>query len=292
MNFNDGSNDLLDLAGVSAAQPGAFAGTINGFAAGDTIFLPGLTSPGSYTDDFNNGTLTISDGATTVATLPIAGGFTASSFTLLSANGGTDIVTCFMAGTRIRTARGDVPVEDLLAGDLARAHFTDDDVPITWIGRRRVDCNRHPRPELVWPVRVAAGAFADSVPGRDVYLSPDHAVFVEGVLIPVKYLIDGENIMQLCRDEVIYYHIELPAHDVLLAEGLAVESYLDTDHRAAFDNGLAPVVLHPEFGVHRWETGGCARLVVTGPELEKVRQYLHARSARAAPARRIGPIAA
>lgn len=36
---------------------------------------------------------------------------------------------------------------------------------------------------------------------------------------------------------VTYIHVELPAHDVVLAEGLPAESYLDTGNRAGFVNG-------------------------------------------------------
>ena len=72
--------------------------------------------------------------------------------------------------------------------------------------------------------------------------------------------------------------MELDAHDVLITEGLSVESYLDTGDRAAFDNGPAPISLHPEFGAGRWEMEGCARLVTMGPELETVRRHLRDRA--------------
>ncbi len=99
MNFNDGKSDLLDLAGVSANAPGAFAGTIANFAAGDTIFLPALGSPATYTPSFNDGTLTISNGSTTLAALPMSGTFSSTSFALQSANGGTDVVLSSGSGT-------------------------------------------------------------------------------------------------------------------------------------------------------------------------------------------------
>jgi hypothetical protein len=41
---------------------------------------------------------------------------------------------------------------------------------------------------------------------------------------------------------VTYYHVELAAHDVILAEGLLCESYLDTGNRAAFVNGESETV--------------------------------------------------
>jgi hypothetical protein len=41
-------------------------------------------------------------------------------------------------------------------------------------------------------------------------------------------------------EEVTYYHVELATHDVILADGLPCESYLDTGNRAAFEGGEAP----------------------------------------------------
>jgi len=46
---------------------------------------------------------------------------------------------------------------------------------------------------------------------------------------------------------VTYYYIELDAHDVLLAEGLPAESYLDTGNRGIFENAAKPLLLHPDF---------------------------------------------
>jgi hypothetical protein len=71
-------------------------------------------------------------------------------------------------------------------------------------------------------------------PRRDLFLSPDHAVFVDGALIPVRYLANGATIVQERRDQVSYWHVELDRHAVILAEGLACESYLDTGNRASF----------------------------------------------------------
>ena len=45
---------------------------------------------------------------------------------------------------------------------------------------------------------------------------------------------------------VEYFHIELEAHALLLAEGLAAESYLDTGNRGFFANAAEPLVLHPD----------------------------------------------
>jgi hypothetical protein len=142
------------------------------------------------------------------------------------------------------------------------------------MGRRRVDCRSHPRPEEVWPVRIRRGAFAPDTPNRDLFLSPDHAVYAEGVLIPIKYLINGDTIRQVRRRTVTYFHLELAPHDVLLAEGLAVESYLDTGDRSSFENGGRVVALFPSFSSLVWEACGYAPLVVTGPPFDAVRRRI------------------
>ncbi len=79
--------------------------------------------------------------------------------------------------------------------------------------------------------------------------------------------------------EVEYHHIELDCHDVVLAEGLPAESYLDTGGRAGFAGG-AVIALYPDFAARTWETRGCAPLVLRGPVLEAVRARLDARDAR------------
>ena len=194
-------------------------------------------------------------------------------------------VPCFAAGTRLRTPRGDVAVESLRAGDLvvtASGEFR----PVKWIGHRDVDCVRHAAPEKVWPVRVAAHAFGANLPVRDLYLSPDHALFVGGVLIPVKQLINHDTVEQRPVDAVTYYHVELDRHDVLLAEGLPAESFLDTGNRIAFANGGGVTQLHPDFvpdwASLIWEAKACARLVVYGPELEAARAQLRRAAAERA----------
>jgi len=191
----------------------------------------------------------------------------------------SDTVICFAEGTRIATPSGPVAVEDLREGDEVEVLLGEGTRPIIWIGHRQVDCRRHPEPAKVWPVRVKAGAFGPGMPVRDLYLSPDHAVYVERVLIPIKHLINGGSVAQVETDTVTYYHVELASHDVVLAEGLAAESYLDAGDRANFSNAEGVVRLFPDFsGTHAspmfWEAFGCAPLRIVGPEVDAVRALL------------------
>ena len=184
---------------------------------------------------------------------------------------------CFAAGTRIATLRGAVRVEQLRPGDQVRL-VGGGLAPVVWLGHRRVRCRRHPRPADVQPVRIAAHAFGLGRPHRDVLLSPDHAVWVEGVLIPVRYLLNDATLRQDDVAEVTYWHVELPAHGVLLAGGLPAESYLDTGNRGAFANGGCVVLAQPAFARAAWHRQGCAPLVTAGAVRDVVYRRLLAQA--------------
>jgi Hint domain len=94
----------------------------------------------------------------------------------------------------------------------------------------------------------------------------------------VRCLLNGRGITQVARQVVEYWHVELDRHDVLLADGLACESFLDTGQRAAFA-GSAVTQLHPEFDAARtWDANACAPLLLAGDRVEQVRRKLAARA--------------
>ncbi|GJD72037.1 hypothetical protein CFIICLFH_0246 [Methylobacterium goesingense] len=129
-------------------------------------------------------------------------------------------------------------------------------------------------------MRVLAGAFGDGLPHRDLWLSPDHAVCVrvlDEVLIPIKHLLNDATIAQIETAEVTYWHVELDSHDILLAEGLPAESFLDTGVRAGFENGAEHMVLHPDFSPLTLDAF-CRPLVQEGPIVDAVRLRLLARA--------------
>jgi T5SS/PEP-CTERM-associated repeat protein len=257
---------------------GGFDSTIAGYTAGDTIVVDTYAAA---TFSRNGAVVSVIENATTLGVL--AFDTAANAQAALAADAVVDRVLCFAAGTLIETRNGPRPVESLRESDQVRTLLGGGSMPVVWLGQRAVDCARHPRPEKVWPVRVAVGAFGAGQPARALYLSPDHAVHVNDVLIPVRYLINGTSIRQEKRETVTYYHVELDRHEVIVAEGLAVESYLDTGDRAAFANGGGLMMLHPEFGTGPgdvWEMAGCAPVVVTGPVLEAAREKVAARQTR------------
>jgi phospholipase/lecithinase/hemolysin len=147
-------------------------------------------------------------------------------------------IPCFAAGTRILTVDGEVPVERLRTG--ARVVLADGGLaPVVWIGHDLLDCTLQADPRAVWPVCISAGAFGPDMPERDLYLSPDHSIAVDGMLVPVRYLVKDRTIVQTSCAAVDYFHVELRKHAVLLADGLPAESYLDTGNRGMFTAGAA-----------------------------------------------------
>jgi hypothetical protein len=277
--FDPGASWLIGVGtGYLAAGP-----TIVGFNAGDTVELRGFVETGY---SYASGHLILSGTAGATATIGMQGTFATSDFSLSTAAGNTFVElspACFAAGTRIATDRGEVAVEALAVGDKVRVLLANTPAPVIWIGHRHNDCRRHPDPRCIWPVRISKGAFG-AVPRRDLMLSPDHALYVEDVLIPVKYLVNGTTIVQVPMDEVTYYHIELPQHNVLLADGLPAESYLDVGGRSDFANGGGVIHMHPNFALDEaceamWEAAGCAPLRIAGEQFDRVVADLRNRAA-------------
>lgn len=153
---------------------------------------------------------------------------------------------CYVTGTRIATARGEVAVEYLAVGDCA-VTAAGRVRPICWIGHRRIACRTYGHLQEVMPVRVAEGAFGPGRPGRDLMLSPGHCVCVDvlgEVLIPIIALVNSATIEQIEVEHVTYWHVELDSHDILLAEGMPAESYLDMGNHGFFSQGSpAPSVV-------------------------------------------------
>ena len=145
----------------------------------------------------------------------------------------------------ILTERGEIPVEDLIVGDKI-VTMSGMIAPIAWIGRRKVAA-RFSDPLRAWPIRIAAHALAENVPSRDLRLSPDHAIFLDGILVQAGALVNGTSIVRESAIPEIfsYYHVELSDHELILANNVPSETFIDNVSRLGFDNWKEYAALHP-----------------------------------------------
>ena len=146
---------------------------------------------------------------------------------------------CLARGTLILTTHGEVPVEDLANGALVMT--TNGALPVKWIGRktfrRNASASWHPS---VLPIRVSRFAIDNQTPQRDLYLSQEHSLLIDGVFIPVKHLVNGRSIAfddaAKMSETIEYFSVELDTHEVVFAEGTAVETFRYAGGQIAWDN--------------------------------------------------------
>lgn len=144
-------------------------------------------------------------------------------------------VPCFVKGTLIETESGCRAVEELAVGDKVRAS-SGELLRIEWIGEKTLQAEALKRNPQLRPVCIQKGAFGKGLPDRDLYVSPQHRIVVEGwraellfgepkVFAAAVHLVNDQTIRQVnTHDPVTYYHIACCRHAILLSNGLATES--------------------------------------------------------------------
>lgn len=172
--------------------------------------------------------------------------------------GDTFTGACFAAGTGIRTPDGDRPVETLRIGDTIQTAEGSLGA-VKWIGRQTVE-KRRAGPRMQ-PVLIRAGALGDGLPERDLTVTADHGMIVDGLVINASALVNGTSIRFVPLAELnaplTVYHVETENHDVILANGAPAETFIDYVGRSAFDN-------HAEY----LELYGSERII---PEMDRPR---------------------
>jgi Hint domain len=139
-------------------------------------------------------------------------------------------------GTRVRRERDELAIEELQIGDLVRT-VSGELRPIKWIGRQSFVEPFTEGKEHVLPICFKADSLEDGTPRRDLWVSPEHAFYLDGVLIAARHLLNGISVVQARRAERIdYYIIELDSHDAVLTEGAFTETYADYNNRNRLHN--------------------------------------------------------
>ena len=282
--FADASATIVNITSRNPAA--GFTARISGFQPGNTINFSGFAYDATQTTmSLSGNTLTVKENAQTIGTLIFDNTANLhfalgsdSSFALPNSASGILLTTtaCFAPGTGITTTKGRIAIEDITVGTeidtkSGRRH-------VIWTGKRSVDLTRHPTPHDVMPIRIRAGAFAKGHPSQDLILSPEHAIYTDliptGALIPIRHLLNGYSIRQETRASITWHHLELDQHDIVQAENLPVETYLDTGNRHDFE-GNGPTAMAPLFlGSDHAMLPPCAPILRQGPIVELVRQSI------------------
>lgn len=260
-----GSNAPFTLDVTAGAVNGNFAQT----AGGNVQIVLGNSVSGSW-----NITLLATSGAGGNVVLGAASGDSGNALTF--AGGGLEFsairftpttndafinieslnasIVCYLEGTGIATPNGDVAVEDLKVGDLV---MTADGgtTSVKWLGEQPVD-TRKATPSKVNPICLVKDAIAPNVPARDLFVSPDHAIEIDGMLYNAHALVNGRSIYQTAHmplEGFTYFHVDTGAHELILAENCPAESFLDAVDRDNFINGAdrADAEIIPEMALPR-----------------------------------------
>ncbi|TLU73517.1 Hint domain-containing protein [Lichenicoccus roseus] len=229
--YGGGSFSLGNAVITGTGTGSTFAYGVTGVMVGDSFEI-GTQKYTSAAYTLGTHTLVLSGTGQTLTLNNVTGtGLTSSSFNVsAAADGGTTInVSCFLAGSQIETTRGEVAIETLREGD--EVVTLEDGRPgvskIRWLGRSVVDAGGGSNSLL--PIRIRAHAFAPGQPRRDLLVTPEHCILVDGGLIPARMLVNGVSIVEeQGLKSYTVHHVECERHVILFAEGLTTESYLDT----------------------------------------------------------------
>lgn len=146
-------------------------------------------------------------------------------------------VPCFFKNTLISTPHGRVRVQDLAIGDCVLSSG-DKSVSVKFIGTRRLVKSGPIWPEDIEPVIIRRNALGKGIPERDLLVSPEHAIYRDGLFFEARELVNNHSIVRMGETEidgVEYFHIDLGFHDLVYAEGAATESFGGAT-RDYFDN--------------------------------------------------------
>ncbi len=246
--YSEAGNSINYTSGDGVDEPGTLTDNTGDteFDIGEELFV-GETSVGtyygSYTDSDSNVYLIVAtgenvgiiystlDATTTESELP-------NNISTDDVNDTDPIPVCFLPGTLIATPDGEVRIETLQIGDVINSH-QGSPIPIRWIGRQTVQMTLGPA-ERMLPVRVRAGALDHCVPHTDLDLTADHGLMLDGLLCNAGALVNGTTIHPIPKAELgeryVVYHIEVDDHQLIIANGVPAETFLDNATRRTFDN--------------------------------------------------------
>ncbi len=148
---------------------------------------------------------------------------------------------CFLDGTRIATPDGFCDINRLQPGDLVTT-ADGSSTPVIWVWRQDI-VNIFGMSDRLAPIRLSAGCLGPGCPSRDLTVTADHALYIDGLLVNAGALPNSTTIralpLHLLPTRFCYWHVETEAHCLLLAEGCPAESFVPYADRAGFADHAA-----------------------------------------------------
>lgn len=159
--------------------------------------------------------------------------------TLPQPNPEIPVIACFTPGVKIATLKGEIAVENLVAGD--KVVTRDNGIQeIRWTGQKKIDWRLMTAYPHLKPVLVRRGSLGNELPERDLMISPNHRLLVANnrtalqfneneVLVSAKHMIDGQAVQLIDSIGTTYIHFMFDRHEVVLSDGIWTESFQPTD---------------------------------------------------------------
>jgi len=269
MSGNNGNSASVVISSGGSSVNDTFYTTYGGNDTVTVMAGASITGP-----SISNTTLNVSSGATLVQPLNIGAGGVANI------NGVS--LPCFLAGSMIRTPDGETAVENLAIGDdiLTLDHHTGKTITrrITWIGSGEMHASKALAADLSgFPVCVLKDALGPNVPHKDMLVTAEHCLYLNGAFVPVRMLTNGKTIFyDMSRTHYSYYHVETAEHSIIWADGVPTESFLDTGSSVRMNQSDAVVRL-PRKGV-TWQTHAAAPLTADAAFVEPLYRQIETRA--------------
>lgn len=146
----------------------------------------------------------------------------------------------FGPSVMVETSEGPQPVEWLRAGDLL---LTRDNgyQPVVWVGRSGMD-----DAGALPPVRIYAGSLGKRTPEHDLIVSPNHKLLLNSPMVGLHFgedevlapasdiATEAELDFEVPYSSYAYCHVLLPNHEVILSEGVWIESLFPDEETLQF----------------------------------------------------------
>lgn len=172
-------------------------------------------------------------------------------------NGNND--TCFLEDCDVLTPYGYKNITEIKSGSYIIADGEAVKVLEIGVGTTKA-INNVPLDLSGYPVCITKNAFGENKPNKDIHLTPEHSVYMNGFLIPIRLLVNDVSIYYDTEIEYFeYYHIICEKHTIVDVNGLDAETYYNTGNSFKFKNNIPQV-----------ESDIFSQILVSGPEFDEV----------------------